>query len=148
MIFRKLLHITCLVGGMIILTFNSFATDPEQKQNIYIHVKNVQAPKGAILVAIYDNEKDYMKTPRYSRIATVNDGGEVKIQAELPFGNYAFTLFHDVNSNMELDTNLFGIPKEPYGFSNNAKAPFGPPGFQAALVEFKEEGHEIEILLK
>ena len=66
----------------------------------------------------------------------------------MPFGNYAITLFHDENNNMELDTNFLGIPKEPYGFSNNAKSPFGPPGFQAALVEFSKEGDEITILLK
>jgi len=148
MIARKQFYFTCFVIGSMMLNTQSFATDPEHKQNIVILVKNVQAPKGAILIAIYDNEKDYMKIPTYSHIATVSDQEEVKIQAQLPFGNYAFTLFHDVNNNMELDTNFFGIPKEPYGFSNNARAPFGPPGFQAALIEFNEEGHEIEVLLK
>ena len=115
---------------------------------MYIHVTNVQSTKGKILIAVYDNEKNYMKNPAYSFVAPIDSEGEVNIPTRLPFGNYAITLFHDENSNMELDTNILGIPKEPYGFSNNAKAPFGPPGFQAALVEFSQEGDEFTILLK
>ncbi|GIU67462.1 DUF2141 domain-containing protein [Candidatus Phycosocius spiralis] len=35
--------------------------------------------------------------------------------------------FRDTNGNQKLDTNLIGIPSEPYAFSNNAKANLGPP---------------------
>jgi uncharacterized protein (DUF2141 family) len=31
-----------------------------------------------------------------------------------------------------MDNNFFGIPKEQYGFSNNARALFGPPNFEDA----------------
>jgi uncharacterized protein (DUF2141 family) len=31
-------------------------------------------------------------------------------------GNYAIAVIHDENRNGELDTNMFGIPKEGYGF--------------------------------
>ncbi|MDZ7756077.1 DUF2141 domain-containing protein [Rhodohalobacter sp.] len=30
-------------------------------------------------------------------------------------------IYHDKNTNGELDTNLSGIPEEAYGFSNNAR---------------------------
>jgi len=32
----------------------------------------------------------------------------------------------------KLDTNFLGIPKEPYGFSNNPSTLFGPPSFKKA----------------
>ena len=48
---------------------------------------------------------------------------------------YAFTFFHDLNKNKKLDTNFLGIPKEPYGFSNEKKGRFGPPKFKE--VSFK-----------
>lgn len=35
--------------------------------------------------------------------------------------------FRDENDNQKLDLGNFGIPKEPYAFSNNAQAQFGPP---------------------
>jgi len=44
-------------------------------------------------------------------------------------GDYAVKVFHDVNENGVLDTSWMGLPKEPYGFSNNAMGTFGPPSF-------------------
>jgi uncharacterized protein (DUF2141 family) len=41
-------------------------------------------------------------------------------------------LFIDVNGNQEFDTNFLGLPKEQYGFSNNAMGTFGPPKFEPA----------------
>ena len=41
----------------------------------------------------------------------------------------------DLNKNKKLDTNFLGIPKEPYGFSNEKKGRFGPPKFKE--VSFK-----------
>jgi len=41
-------------------------------------------------------------------------------------GQYAIRLFHDVNGNGQLDTNPFGMPTEPFAFSNNARGRFGP----------------------
>ena len=48
-----------------------------------------------------------------------------------PPGTYAVKLHIDENENGELDTNFLGIPKEQFGFSNNAKA-LGIPKFEAA----------------
>ena len=43
--------------------------------------------------------------------------------------------FHDENSNEELDTNFIGIPKEGFGFSNDAFGKFGPKKFKEWLFE-------------
>ena len=37
--------------------------------------------------------------------------------------------FHDENDNGELETNLFGMPTEGYGFSNNARPNLGPVSY-------------------
>ena len=55
-------------------------------------------------------------------------------------GRYAVKLFHDRNGDGELATNLFGIPSEPFGFSNNAPAQFGPPAFADAAFDVGEVG--------
>jgi uncharacterized protein (DUF2141 family) len=44
-----------------------------------------------------------------------------------------------------LDTGLFGIPKEPYGFSNNARNPFGPPQFDD--VKFMVSGEALTLTI-
>ena len=52
-------------------------------------------------------------------------------------GTYAVTMYHDSNGNGELDTNFLRIPKERYGFSNNARGTFGPPDYGECLFEVK-----------
>jgi uncharacterized protein (DUF2141 family) len=39
-----------------------------------------------------------------------------------------------------LDKNLFGIPKEPYGFSNSARGSTGPPKFADAAIVLNPDG--------
>jgi len=62
--------------------------------------------------------------------------------------SFAISVIHDVNGNGKLDTNLFRIPKEPYGFTNNAGTTFGPPKFEAAAIVFNSNEQSVEIRLK
>ena len=55
--------------------------------------------------------------------------GTYKGSFEIPPGTYAIGVY--IDENEKLDTNFLGIPKEQYGFSNNAKA-FVIPKFEAA----------------
>ena len=52
--------------------------------------------------------------------------------ADLPPGEYAIRIMHDINGNGELDTNFVGMPTEPYAFSNNARGSFGPAKWEDA----------------
>ena len=45
--------------------------------------------------------------------------------------------FHDINKDEELNTNMVGIPKEPYAFSNNARGTFGPPSLEDQTFKVK-----------
>lgn len=54
-------------------------------------------------------------------------------------GVYAAQIFHDLNENGKLDTNALGIPKEPYGFSNNKKGIFGKPKFKDVSFMVKDK---------
>lgn len=54
-------------------------------------------------------------------------------------GVYAAQIFHDLNENGKLDTNALGIPKEPYGFSNNKKGIFGKPKFKKVSFVVKDK---------
>jgi len=51
---------------------------------------------------------------------------------------------HDLNGNGELDTNFVGLPQEPYGFSNNATANFGPPKWND--IRFQLDGNNQQII--
>ena len=65
----------------------------------------------------------------------------------IEFGIYAIRVFHDENSNGELDTDLLGIPSEDYGYSNNVSAWFGPPSWERAMFLFNQKVMSIEIFI-
>ena len=69
-------------------------------------------------------------------------------EEELNESFYAVAIYHDENSNKKFDTFL-SLPKEQYGFSNNAPVFFGTPNFEDAAV-FVEQNKttEIEIELR
>ena len=112
-----------------------------------VTVNNIERA-GEIHVAVYDNAEAFEadRGDKGGAAPGITDGtiemiepGSVTYVYELPPGTYAIGIFHDINLNNRMDNNLFGIPKEQYGFSNNARAFFGPPAFGAAAFELKGE---------
>ena len=69
-------------------------------------------------------------------------------QDSLPYGKYAIAVYHDKNVNGELDSNLLGIPKEAYGFSNNARGRFGPASWKDAHFEITSQQYSMTITIK
>jgi uncharacterized protein (DUF2141 family) len=57
---------------------------------------------------------------------------------DLPPGKYAVAAYVDNNKNGKHDKNFMGVPKEDYGFSNDARGMLGPPDFSAAEFELGE----------
>jgi len=63
----------------------------------------------------------------------------------LEYGEYAVRVFHDENKNEIVDTNIFGIPTEDYGYSNDASDWFGPPSWEKAKFIFNKPEMTMEI---
>lgn len=57
---------------------------------------------------------------------------------DLPPGKYAVAAYLDKNRTGRQEKNFLGVPKEIYGFSNDARGMFGPPDFSAAEFEVGE----------
>ena len=68
---------------------------------------------------------------------------------KLPAGSYAVGVIHDENGNHKFDSNLFGIPKEAYGISNDARGGIGgPPAFEQAKFTVPSSGLTITVKVK
>jgi uncharacterized protein (DUF2141 family) len=90
------------------------------------------ARTGTVMVALYDSEAAYDSGPAVARAAVPASGPVVAIFENLPAGDYAVKAFHDVNGDGEMNTNPFGLPTEPYAFSNNAVGNMGPARWDRA----------------
>jgi uncharacterized protein (DUF2141 family) len=85
-------------------------------------------------VAIFNSAADFpdnaKKAYKTLIVPVQNQQKEQIIKFQLPEGQYAISVFADENNNQKLDTNILGIPKESFGFSQNPRITFGPPTFQ------------------
>jgi uncharacterized protein (DUF2141 family) len=106
------------------------------ENSLTVTIDNCKSSKGKIYIALYDNEKAFMQEPQAvsKKIVPIENGKAKVTFSSLATKDYAFVFFHDENGNGKLDTNLFGIPTEGYGFSNNAKGTFGPPSYSKSKL--------------
>ena len=56
----------------------------------------------------------------------------------VPVGTYAMVTFQDIDKNKKLKSNFVGFPKEPIGFSRDARIKLGPPDFNDAKIEVQQ----------
>ena len=84
------------------------------------------AQTGRVLVALYDSADAYGADRSVAQAAVDASGQVVAAFPNLPAGAYAVKAFHDLNGDGRMNTNPFGMPVEPYAFSNNAVGNMGP----------------------
>lgn len=110
---------------------------------------DIAAPKGRIMVAVFASQTDYDggKPARGMAIEVSSATATTQIAGLAP-GRYAIKLFHDVNGNGKMDTNPFGMPVEPYAFSNSAKGHMGPAAWDAAAFDVQAGANSHTISFK
>ena len=107
----------------------------ENRSAFTLQIEGFSEIEGEVRIAVFDSKKKYKKDPVHAIVLKVDDLSVEWTVDGLPFGEYAIAVYHDRNVNGELDTNLLGIPKEKYGFSNNARGRFGPASWGDAVFE-------------
>lgn len=89
---------------------------------------------GRVMIALFDSAAAFDGDSGRPVAATAvsASGPVVAVFENLPAGDYAVKAFHDVNGDGEMNTNPFGMPVEPYAFSNNAVGNMGPARWDRA----------------
>lgn len=126
---QRLLPVAVLAG---------IAAVPAYSADLTVEVRGIRSGDGRLYVAVHAPQtRDTF--PAGEGVAAFRQDAQVGalrfVVRDLPPGQYAVNAFHDENGNGELDTNLFGIPTEGYGFTNDPKTTFGPPDFEDAAVD-------------
>lgn len=105
---------------------------------------NLISNEGKVTAALYD-EATFMKTAPLGAAEAKPENKELSLTIEnvLP-GAYAIITLHDYNENGRMDFEPNGMPKEPYGTSNNVLA-MGPPNFEDAKFTVGTEDMTLHI---
>jgi uncharacterized protein (DUF2141 family) len=127
---------------LITLLLVAFSKNPAKLKVI---VKNIRPGKGSVVVEIYDDQQSFSnKKPLVSKILKASNES-LEFTFSLTEGTYAVKVFQDINENKKCDMNLFHIPQEPYGLSNNFRPKFSAPGFDDC--KFNVAGETIQTIM-
>jgi uncharacterized protein (DUF2141 family) len=130
-------NIATIMTLLILLTSTVYA----QTGTVDVKVTQIDVKEGGkIKIGIYDSKG-------FPLLGKEIDGIDIEVKGtsvtyvfkNIPAGKYAIAAFQDSNVNGELNKNMFGVPKEPYGFSNNKYGRFGPPNFEDVSFDVKED---------
>ena len=115
-------RVTLFIFFMIIMIYPligpAFANGPEAGTgDLVITLAGFESSNGVAKVAIVNSKENYSEEKPFKGYNFKISDNKVVETLSLPYGEYAIKVFHDENSNGELDKRIFGIPVEAYGFS-------------------------------
>jgi uncharacterized protein (DUF2141 family) len=105
-----------------------------------IDLNNLTPTNGSrVFVAVYDRADAFMQEDKALFKQAYMVGNQSYMRVQIPqkgAGVYAVSCYQDLNGNGKMDTNLVGIPTEPYGFSAGARPKFRAPTWEEAKTWF------------
>ena len=113
-----------------------------------VNVSGGKANVGQAILSVFGSSNEYLKQPLIEQRARIDQNGAAvfAITFDSP-GTYAVSVVYDEDNSGDLKAGLFGIPKEPVGFPNNARGRFGPPPFSKTSFELHaDKAIDIELL--
>lgn len=113
------------------------------RYTLTITAQGVSNSKGVVGVLVFNSPKGWPadNARAFRAVAVPAHSGSVEIQvSDLPPGEYAAVVLHDLNENRKLDRNWFGKPKEQWGMSENPPVHFSAPAFSQAQFTLDRDG--------
>jgi len=117
---------------------------------VVVRVSGVQEPLGQIGCSLFSSPQGFPMDNGSARVVwlTAEAQGVTCRFDNVPEGRYAVSVGHDLNRNRRVDTNLFGLPTEQWGVSNNARRTLRAPRFDEAVFLVQANAGEVAIDIK
>ena len=103
--------------------------------SLRIEVEGLRSNQGQVALALFADAASFRAEAPQRTMRVPTSAAHWTIE-DLPAGTYAVKAYHDEDGDGMLDKGAFGAPTEPYGFSNDARGTFGPPGFEEAAFRY------------
>ena len=112
-------------------------------------IKNLADKKSQVYVSLYDSSNKFpSKTDRIKEYKFNSDGDVLTEQIEdMNYGEFAIATYQDFNNDGKCNRNLIGMPKEPYGFSDNFKPTTRAPRFDECNFAYNAKTHTLTIAM-
>ncbi len=106
--------------------------------SLRIKIEGLQSTNGKFAWALFNEagSSGFPDGARYREARIVPPAKSFELNFEqLPPGRYALSVYHDVDSNDELNKGVFGQPTERWGSTNNVTHTFSGPTFDESAVD-------------
>lgn len=124
---------------------------PAKEQGVVlIRVQGISVAEGKVRLALFQERSEFPQTESAMMgrvLPAQRQGLQCSIEG-LAYGTYAVAAFHDLNGNGQLDRNPFGLPTEPYAFSNNPSVKWRAPRFRDAAFRLSRPVFVLDIKLR
>jgi uncharacterized protein (DUF2141 family) len=133
---------------LLLVAFVTTAFRSETQGSLQISLSNI-TKTGKINVAIYREGGEFPD----DKFLVKSQSGDCKSGVctftfqDLPFGEYAIAIYQDEDGDGKLNTGAFGVPTEPFAFSNNFKPRWGGPSFEKCSFKFEQDKQSISITM-
>jgi uncharacterized protein (DUF2141 family) len=118
--------------------------------DLVVTLSGETAPPGTVRCALFASAEGFPGEPQRA-IATAEALAGPAPTCRFPDlapGRYAVSVVHDRNENLGMDTNLVGIPQEPWGVSRGARPGLRAPRFDEAAVDVPATGLSLDVRLE
>lgn len=133
-----------LLGLCALPLVSGFAS--AQALNLTVNLPENETNLGNLMVGIFASQDAFDNREITLGLVQVAVPGENVIEVSgLAAGTYGISIFLDRNENEDLDTNLLGIPSEPYGFTLNPVIRFSAPKFEEFAFEYGGQGGALTV---
>ncbi|WP_332310825.1 DUF2141 domain-containing protein [Novosphingobium aquimarinum] len=113
-------------------------------------VTNLRSSKGQVLACMTAQPTAFPGCDDDPSARTIIVPAHARVELDfgaVPRGRYAISIVHDENGNGKLDKRLM-MPREGYGFSNDAPVRMGPPSFSNAAFDVTESQERLSIRMR
>jgi uncharacterized protein (DUF2141 family) len=87
-----------------------------QTSDLKITLEEITPSKGKIYVGVF-TQSSFLTEPSRSDVIEVTGKSGVLVIKDLKHGDYAVSVFHDLNANGQFDMNEYGQPIEPWAMT-------------------------------
>ena len=108
----------------------------------------LETSDGKLRFVMFDSEENFLKNAFRAEVVSIDNEQGTWVVRDLPYGDYAVLVHHDVDGSGAMERHWYGKPKEPTGSSNNAPARFGPPKYKKTRFTFDRPGLTITIFVQ
>ena len=137
------------IAGLVLAGAAAGALAQSPCPGIHVQVLDIRSSAGTVACALFESADgfpvEFLHSATHVMVIKVRKSRARCDFEDIGPGTYALAVIHDENMNGKLDTNALGIPREGYGFSNDATGWLGAPTYRAA--SFAYDGRTLDLTI-